>query len=913
MMGTNDRLQRWRQELQQLQRERARLAQAWEAPLDELRSMGRPPSLELLADQEAYNLQLASLAADMALDYPQITEHGWPALDALSGVCEELLMKQQAQAVLEQVLQWEHLTDPDFEPLRIVHAQARCCHHELARSPLSDEQRATMTALANGVHPWCDLRQLQQSGEDIDDDAWAQLHDRVVEQFGRPLATAFSRGRIGPISFTPVTSAIDPCPPEAGPIKTAAPESAPALSVQLAEEFEPVASDIEVPAMNEADQPDFVYDFESTGSRMTGVLETAPERIVAATLTSPIDDLLLGSDPVPADDDKPDSGLLETWAKLRERISRSKETSPHETPAAALAHAALGAAGEERVRCLFRLIDQLLIDDRLDLAYHLLRVLEGRAEERPTPLPASLIRAALLSRNVCYPLGELNRRVEDDLKQQQPRRHEQFPTEDRLAHEFLCRAAALTPALLCASSAAVRLLKAFPIEPGLIPLYNYCSRIASYAEKLQGKTAEMLQAGDAAGSLSHEMTALKEAARDWLTQTVKRTVPYVRSSPLFLHAHWTVLAGGVQRSAETAQLWSRWHETWMIVHRLLRPVIHGGGNDRTWVQHELERLTPLLRDPSFFQGLAVSADSQAAIAAMRDVLVQAIEFANGWLRLGGGNKSAQATLPLQELDELRVEVRERTDAVLAALRPYASIQKSPTLRAAAFCLQRVVQQIHALFESRLALGWREPDLRHLLQAELLKIPCLPLSDQWEPQVPCDQLETELLELISRGPGTWREAFDVHCRQRNHVATGRLLELPVWQGAAELSELTRLRQEGISECRRELQAEFDAITAEFRALSEQGLLGLSDQKAMQRQFDRLQTGLGKSPDFQVAEIQLQQLRLTMQRRSGGVASTAASVEHGDRFEASTSSQEDSTSLVEPESASSWVMDIFWEDK
>ena len=65
------------------------------------------------------------------------------------------------------------------------------------------------------------------------------------------------------------------------------------------------------------------------------------------------------------------------------------------------------------------------------------------------------------------------------------------------------------------------------------------------------------------------------------------------------------------------------------------------------------------------------------------VLMQAVEFANNWLRLGGGSKSSQATLPIQEMDEVRVEIRERTDAVLAALRPYASIQKSPTLRAAA--------------------------------------------------------------------------------------------------------------------------------------------------------------------------------------------------------------------------------------
>jgi len=82
------------------------------------------------------------------------------------------------------------------------------------------------------------------------------------------------------------------------------------------------------------------------------------------------------------------------------------------------------------------------------------------------------------------------------------------------------------------------------------------------------------------------------------------------------------------------------------------------------------------------------------------------------------------------------------------------------------------------------------------------------------------------------------------------------------------------------------------------------------EALQRQFERLHTGLGKSPDFQVAEIQLQQLRLTMQRRSGVVTSpiaTAAAVDHGDRSEASTSSQEDSTSLVEPESASCWVID------
>ncbi len=942
-MTVTEPLQRWREELQLLQTQRTRLANAWADCLQELQQTGAPPEPWLMDEQSAYRDRLAALCAEISRDCPNVPAAQSASLDDLAQGMEDFAAKQQARGVLEQLLELQHVTEPSFEPLQVLQDQARNWLSAWSQPSTSDERLSEWKALSDGEHPVCDLLRWQSAGAQMEDHEWDRLQERVSDHFGRALATAVGRGRIVARS-TAAAGKPEPVKSQEPKGQSQEPESRQDLPPALESRLSSLDSTSETvdwvpdvpstePCQTEpaAPEPSCVFDFTSTGSRMTGILDSELKRMMPMPSASPTGGPLLRDGlrqsesigaPSPKEDAQPDSGLLEFWSQWRETRGRRREDAGvHQTPAAALAEAALMTAGEERVRCLFRLIDQLLIDDQLDLAFQFMSVLEGQPTIRLTPLPASLIRACLLSRHVCYPQGELSRLAEEDLRKQQPRRYQDFPADGRLAYEFLCRAAALLPALLCSSTSAVRLLQSFPIEKGQIQLYNYCSRIASYAERLQGKTGEMLQTGEIGAGSMQELAALRQSAQDWITKGLKQTVAYSRSSPLFLHAHWTVTAGTLQQAPEVAHAWSQWQETWLTVHRLLRPVILGSGSDRTWVKHEIERLTPALRGEAAKQGHVLLSGQGDAQAEMRGVLLQAIEFATGWLRLGGGSTVTASNLPIREMEELSAEIRERTPAVLEELRPFAGIQMTPTVRAGAFCLIRSVQRIHALFESQAALAWREPELRQLLHAELLKIPCLPLNDHWEPQVDADILETELLEHISRGAGSYREAFDLQCQHGDHVATGRLLEIPVWASPAEQADLAKLRQDRIAECRRELQSEVDDLTEEFAVLSAAEALAPVDRPIFSRRLERLKSTVSKTLDFPIANIQIQQLRLMLQRRS-----ISAKVERPERkFENPAESAvvpsldadarravPDAPAQAELTEGNTWVMDLLWED-
>lgn len=881
MTAANDHLERWQRELRDLRESQVRLTAGWDAALVDLQRAGSPPQTILVDDLADYSRRWSSLSRELA-DVTASSET--LSFDDLSRICREHATGRDAVAVLNQVLAWTHTTDANFEPLKNLQADAAKLRNELLNRTAP---AGVAPALVAGEHPFCDLIRLQQSGQEIDDGEWDQLRNRVAEHFGRAMAIAIGRGRIQPGS---------------------ADETLDSYAFQI----DTPAGDNSPPAA----EPDYVFDFATTGTRMTGVLDHELNRKPPPAAAIAPSKSVLDPEPRPPRpvtnlplEPKPDSSLLEARALLREqRAAALMAATESVSSAAALAEAALQSTGADRTLHLSHLLEQLLIDDELGLGHHVAALAEMHAT-RQSPLPASLVRACLLGRHCRYPQGELHRAIEDDLRRQEPARSQNLPREERLAYEFLCRAAALAPAALCSSSVAARLLPGFPIEPGLNRLYNYASRIASYAERLQGRSAEMLQQKSAPVASARELDELRQTVRDWLTQTIKQTIPAARSSPLFVHAHWTVTASNGQRSPQAAKIWSRWQETWLDVYRLLRPVIEGG-SDRLSVKREVERLTQALRQADAINPTADAPEVAESHAAMRNVVRQAVEFASGWLGLGGELNGSN--LPTRELEELRVEIRERTADVLIELQPFAAGHNPPALRAATFCLQRAIQRLFAIFTGETSLSWKEPVLRHVLHGELLKIPNLPLNDHWEPQVEADLLEIELLELIRRGPETYRNAFDLNCRQGDHVATGRLLELPGWCSPAEHAELTQLRNERIAAAREELQAEIARLNDEYLALDAAGEIHPSDRLILKRRLECLVSTAARTLEFQIAEIQLQQVRLLLERRNQPPRTGAARSANA-QPQSSPPAADASESVLSSESENSWVMDILQDNR
>ncbi len=123
--------------------------------------------------------------------------------------------QQAAVATIDRVLEIIHQDDPAFSTLVACHAKAREARAAiLALTELeSDDARQVM----DRVGAFTDLLTMVENREGLDDDRYAQLEESVSRGFGRALAVAAARGRIGfEGEFAEPPPAPEPAPEPAG-------------------------------------------------------------------------------------------------------------------------------------------------------------------------------------------------------------------------------------------------------------------------------------------------------------------------------------------------------------------------------------------------------------------------------------------------------------------------------------------------------------------------------------------------------------------------------------------------------------------------------------------------------------------------------------------------------------------------
>jgi hypothetical protein len=211
----------------------ARLGEAARA----LEEAGAPPAnglVEALAGARGQFVELCSQtlsAADAAgvprAAEPQSLQDLQPLLAAIGEALrararrEALARTQQnAAAILDRALTLIHGDDPAFAALVGCHTKARAAH--AAVLGLTELESDDAHRIVDGVRPFSDLLTLVETRDALDDDQYAQLEESVSRAFGRPLAVAATRGRLGfPGDFEPA-----PEPPEPVEAPVAAPRPA---------------------------------------------------------------------------------------------------------------------------------------------------------------------------------------------------------------------------------------------------------------------------------------------------------------------------------------------------------------------------------------------------------------------------------------------------------------------------------------------------------------------------------------------------------------------------------------------------------------------------------------------------------------------------------------------------------------
>jgi len=173
-----------------------------------------PPSSALLDELSAARGAFTELrtamvqeagALDVALDVESLgtLRDLEPVLSAIAAAEERRMLlgawtdtREEALAVLDRVMALIHREEKGFAPLAECQARARELHGMLAGAGPRNVEQATRT-LAATLQPFAEVVALAEGWNVLDDDRCASLQDAITQSFGRSLALAALRGKLG--------------------------------------------------------------------------------------------------------------------------------------------------------------------------------------------------------------------------------------------------------------------------------------------------------------------------------------------------------------------------------------------------------------------------------------------------------------------------------------------------------------------------------------------------------------------------------------------------------------------------------------------------------------------------------------------------------------------------------------------
>jgi hypothetical protein len=120
-----------------------------------------------------------------------------------------------ALVLLDRVMLLIHREERSFAPLAECQARARAMRGVLTGFPPADPERES-AMLPDKLRPFTELMALVDGWDTLDDDRCAALQDTIAEAFGRPLALAALRGKLGR-EGEPAAPAPEPVPRSRGP------------------------------------------------------------------------------------------------------------------------------------------------------------------------------------------------------------------------------------------------------------------------------------------------------------------------------------------------------------------------------------------------------------------------------------------------------------------------------------------------------------------------------------------------------------------------------------------------------------------------------------------------------------------------------------------------------------------------
>jgi hypothetical protein len=243
MMHTSDRFDELRQQLVALRARFGDVGARAAAAADDV-SVSVAPTEDLLealrSTVDDFN-DLRRAIVDQLSGFPNTPDptklSTLKALDAVLTAMERVAAEQARRAAwegarddalvtLDRVLTLIHREDSESATLAECQTQARELHEALVSAPSGD-----VGQLSAHLRPFVELVTLADGWNQLEDEHCASLQDSITHTFGRPLALAALRGKLG--HQGEVVEAPAPPPPPPPPVADAVPTPAPAAPVAV--------------------------------------------------------------------------------------------------------------------------------------------------------------------------------------------------------------------------------------------------------------------------------------------------------------------------------------------------------------------------------------------------------------------------------------------------------------------------------------------------------------------------------------------------------------------------------------------------------------------------------------------------------------------------------------------------------
>ncbi|WP_333285047.1 AAA family ATPase [Microcoleus sp. MON1_C5] len=766
--------------------------------------------------------KVLKLAEDLAVS-PTLTTEEIGSLAEIKSVLERVdwaekqksalaLVRDSALRVLDRVLAITHRVESNFQSLLECQEKARELQRTISESQESDLHPDTQL-LADGNHPFSKLLTLIAEWEEADDERLDSLHDAVSESFGRTLAMAAVRGKLIieaearsdlPVIYTnkelDKTSLVEEAEPET--VSLVEPPPAAELSAVLIEDVLP--------------QP-----------TTENISDIPPTEAPTATQINHQNS-----------ENKQGKEVDKQGNKKIEEKQSLYSFSPNDT-AQQIAQSILDDPDRERPAVLRDLVWRLILEEKLSLAFHLARCFEKQYSNFEQHLPPQLIRAVLLGQNLRYDVGygKLANLLKDDFTSYTASYSLPDKSEWNQAASLLLAAAAMRPSLLAPNTGAKHLLQQLHFgKAGLAKLYDYCQIIAKHGDRQRALDITAIKKAQDQADIQKSLDELHQKIETWWSQAQKKDMIYPPAK----------------------KVWQDWLKPDELIHSLLFPVLESDLSKLSALKQKVNRLS----DESQIDSEVEKTDRKIrrsrsdammgkAVIQFRDRVREPVDLVRKWIEIQESCLDRKDNYLQKEAKQLKQDIEKLQDTVLKELDTFEATQPPVFILAGIACCRKAVEDIGNIFDPDTDLPTAEPYLKHILHADLLRMPSIPINDAWELDIANAEAGIDgILELVKNDIWDWQQAFDQQsfvCSSKavgNHEATAQIIEYLEHnpEPTLDLAQLKDKRNNRIEECQVILQEQVDTTSKQLENAVAFGLLRETDRTAYAAQIESIKNAL-----------------------------------------------------------------------